>query len=66
MEDSRFAEASRRVYLFLFCLEGLGGWEVYCAGGRVGGWKSKVAKKGSEYRQTDNIFFRLIKKQDFL
>ena len=75
MEDSRFAEASRRVYLFLiFWRVWVAGKFILWTGGRVDGWadgwadgwKSKVAKKGSEYCQTDTRTFLLIKKQDFL
>ena len=59
MEDSRFAEASRRVYPLFNCLEG--------KGGRVDGrTEAQMSKSGSEFRQMDTGTFLVIKKHAFL
>ena len=62
MEDSRFAEASRRVYLSLIVLR------VRVAGVRIGRMDGspKVATSGSEFHQMDTGTFLVIKKHAFL
>ena len=60
MEDSRFAEASLRVFTPFYFMEGLGGWEVYCVDGRT---EIKCGK--SENRQMDTRTFLVKKDKTF-